>query len=42
MVGLMTASTGRDEAPDSPAGPTLGVAAGIGTRERERKIYTNN
>lgn len=39
MVGLMTASTGRDEAPDSPAGPTLGVAAGIETRERKKNIY---
>ena len=37
MVGLMTASNGRDE--PSPAGPELGAAAGIEIRQREREIH---
>ena len=36
-LGLMTASTGRDEAAGFSAGPELGPAAGIEIRERERE-----
>ena len=42
MVGLMTASNGRDEAAGSSAGPKLGPAAGIEIRERERYCIAGN